>query len=751
MAKNSSIKMSIGAEDRFSKTMDKLENRVARLNAPVKRFQTNAARLDNFGPRQLRKGFLGLAASTGGAAKSLASIIPILGTLTGAASLAGVYRLSSAWAGMGRQLGITSQLIGVSPGRLQAMGNAAKLAGGSAEGMQSTLQQLANTSFNARTGLDPAALAQFQMFHISAKELEHDAPDQLFGRVSSQLRKLKTPLERARAAQSLFGSGASGVIPVLLQSGQAWQKNINLARRYGVMNEGGVEAANRLASSQDRLELSVQGFGNTLAQTVEPVLSPIITQMADWIAANRQWIATKITGYVKDLVNWFKDGGWDRITKWAGDFVTKSNDLAQSLGGWKNAATIAAGALAGLFSAPVLASLTAGSGVLVGILGALEGIAAIGVMNYKPNASDKRYEEEKKKDDEKTALKKHYLKRTGAWTNWNFDEGKELSIIQQERARQNAQSPSVNEDRLSHNAIIGAGKNFLPSSIKMEDKPLTNRPYDPQESYDSHIYASLHRKVDGTNKNALAIQRSLQRHGFANTAIAGILANFSQESNLDPSAHNRSHAGIAQWDKGRQAEFQKRYGHPMTSGSVDEQVDFFTRDLAKYPKIQKDIMGAKSPEEAGFAMGRRYEIPGVTDATLRPDVNARAHVAGEWAQALKGVTSSLSQPAAPAMNAIPPKPSAPAMVIEPPQPKGPPLSVARPPDHQADLTKDEGHNAQTRSGNMGADPSSKVVIDINHLNPPPGTHIKLSDNNNPNISLGSLRTHRSMSPDAPSL
>ncbi|MXV35649.1 phage tail tape measure protein [Saccharibacter sp. EH611] len=739
MAKNSSIKMSIGAEDRFSKTMDKLENRIARLNAPVKRFQTNAARLDNFGPRQLRKGFLGLISSTGGAAKSLASIIPILGTLTGAASLAGVYRLSSAWAGMGRQLGISSQLMSVAPGRLQAMGNAAKLAGGSAEGMQSTLQQLTNTSFNARTGLDPAALAQFQMFHISAKELEHDAPDQLFERVASQLRKLKTPLERARAAQALFGSGASGVIPVLLQSGQAWQKNINLARRYGVINEDGVEASNRLASSQDRLELAVQGFGNTLAQTVEPILSPIITQMADWIAANRQWISTKITGYVKDLIDWFKDGGWDRITKWAGDFVTKTDDIAQSLGGWKSTATIAAGAIAGLFSAPVIASLIAGSGVLVGILAALEGIAAVKVFSYKPNKSDPKYIEQEKKLNEEDAIKRHYLNRTSLWRFWQFDEAKERAIIQQEDA-----------SKAAHPSSGDAGKAYQSPSIN-DAKALTNRPYDTQESYDSHIYASLHRKVDGTNKNALAIQRSLQRHGFANTAIAGIFANFSQESNLDPSAHNRSHAGIAQWDKGRQAEFQRRYGHPMTSGSVDEQVDFFARDLAKYPKIQKDIMGAKTPEEAGFAMGRHYEIPGITDATLRPDVNARAHVADEWAQALKSVSSSFPQSDAPAMSATSPKPSAPAMSIEPPQPKGPPLSVARPPDHQEDLTKDEGRTSQARSGNTGAEPSSKVVIDINHLNPPPGTRIKLSDNNNPNISLGSLRTHRSMSPDAPSL
>lgn len=795
MAKNQPISIPISAEDRFTKTVDKLEQRIARLAGPVKRFQHNIGRLDSFGPRQLRQGFLGLSSAAVGTAKKFAAIVPILGTITGAASLAGIYRLSSAWAGMGRQLGISSRLIGVAPQRLQALGNAARLAGGSAEGMQATLQGLANTSFNARTGLDPQALAQFQAFGITAHELRDEAPDQLFERVASQIRKLRTPLERARAAQALFGSGAEAVIPILLQSGSAWRQNIELARRYGVVNEDGVAAANRLSTSQTRLELAVEGFGTTLAQTVEPVLSPIIARLADWISANRQLIATRITEYVQRLVAWFNDGGWDKIQKWAGSFVDSVQDISHSLVGVKRTAGIAGGALLFLGSAPVISALT-------GVFGVLAKISAV-------------------------SLRIASTLGKVAWAGRTAPGGIGL-------AAGIGQVVSHDVQTTGFSPWDPTGGYYAPK--KAAETGLTDRPYDPHEFYKYREYTSIRGDANAQNERARAVAVRLSQRGFNETQIAGILANLSQESRFSTTAQNGSHAGLAQWDKGRQEQFRKRYGHALTDGSIAEQVDFFADDLKKHRAAWSALQSARTPEDAGFAIGRHYEIPGTTDATLRPDVNARARASGDWSKVVAAWLPRQSAPQAgspPQLVQVPvqdnrqdggagtllrqlserqvnpqagparqPDKEGPRQIVQVPahdnrqdgeanrvsrvwtdrladlqpapvvvqgerphpdagQPdssrrpivipaaSAPPVRIVQtaPPSGPEPGASRTGQDDDVRNERAAA---PRVVIDINHQNAPSGVQVRASASGD-QVGIGRLRVHRAMSPDAPSL
>lgn len=793
MVSNKPVNIPISAEDRFTKTIDRLEQRIARLEGPTKRFQRSMGRMDSFGPRQLRRGFLGLSSAVVGTAKRFAAIVPILGTITGAASLAGIYRLSSAWAGMGRQLGISSRLIGVAPQRLQALGNAARLAGGSAEGMQATLQGLANTSFNARTGLDPQALAQFQAFGITAHELKDEAPDKLFERVASQIRRLRTPLERARAAQALFGSGAQAVIPILLQSGSAWQKNIDLARRYGVMNEDGVAAASRLATSQTRLELAVEGFGNTLAQTVEPVLSPIIARMADWISANKQWISTRITEYVQRLVAWFNDGGWDRITKWAGNFIDRADHIAQSLGGWRRVAIASGAALGLIVASPLLAGMAGLLLALIKIRKELRGIGADSQTAGRELGNLSRSEPARA-----GGRRRHGL----------FSRAATSGLLAGAVSALNDTGDSSLEDRIglalgAYNPLAGAAweaatgftqpGGFAENSLKrvLGARPggtadrainwlfadrLTDRAYDPDERYSQREYDALRGNANEQNEQAKTVAVRLSRNGFNDVQIAGILANFSQESRFSTTAQNGSHAGLAQWDKDRQEQFRKQYGHALTDGTLNEQVDFFTDDLKKHRAAWSALSAAGTPEDAGFAVGRHYEIPGTTDATLRPDVNARARASGDWS---KVIAAWLPRSPAPQAAAAPPpdreRPQPWLAALQPPvvtkQGERPQPDDRQPDDGrrkivipaatappvrivQASVPSEAGRMDQRigkidTASDRGASPP-RVVIDINHQNAPSGVQVKTSSSSD-DVSIGRLRVHHAMSPDAPSL
>jgi len=87
--------------------------------------------------------------------------------------------------------------------------------------------------------------------------------------------------------------------------------------------------------AQTQLELATEGLGNSIAQSLEPVLTPIIQHMADWIAANRQWIATKIASYVQQFATWIASIDWDGIQKGAASLWGELRSGVDAIGGLK--------------------------------------------------------------------------------------------------------------------------------------------------------------------------------------------------------------------------------------------------------------------------------------------------------------------------------------------------------------------------------------------------------------------------------
>ncbi|WP_239021151.1 phage baseplate assembly protein [Novacetimonas hansenii] len=183
------------------------------------------------------------------------------------------------------------------------------------------------------------------------------SPDKLFLRVAASLRQIRSPAAQAVAAATLFGGAAQGLMPIFQQTNRQFENNIRLAERYGLFNQKGVDAADRLRKAQQQLELAVRGFGNSLAESLEPAIRPVIEGMADWIAANRQWIAQDITSYVRQFVTWLRAGGWNRIRGDIEGVYHAITNVVDRLGGWKSAGRDALIAVGALYALPVLAGL----------------------------------------------------------------------------------------------------------------------------------------------------------------------------------------------------------------------------------------------------------------------------------------------------------------------------------------------------------------------------------------------------------
>ncbi|WP_308721018.1 phage tail tip lysozyme [Komagataeibacter xylinus] len=600
---NAGVKVVISAQDRATQTIERINNRIAQMQAPVRRAR---AALDRFaslsGLSRLNNGIVGVSRSALGAFRSLGQIVPVLGTLTGAASLAGVYRLASAWAQVGTDLRTTSRTMGMAPQRLQAMQNAAKLAGGSAESMTGAMQQLSQMRWGATHNQDPAAAAQFRAIGVSLGELQKLSPDQLFARVAARLRAIRDPAAQAVAATTLFGGAAQGLMPIFQQTGREFARNLKLAERYGVMNQKGVDAANRLRQAQQRLGLAVEGFGNSLAEALEPAIRPVVEQMADWIAANRKWIAQDIAGYVRQFITWLRAGGWKQIRSDILGVYHSITDVVDRLGSWKSAGRDALIAIGAIYAAPVLAGMLSLATAIIGVA------TAFGRMR-------------------KSAIEAGAASRAAQTMEASAGAGGgllsraalPLAVGYAAYSTIRATDPDNNLRSMPDRYIPGAS--YLDDAASRLTGGMVGRTYAQQQK--------IANQED--TKNAYAFFRS---RGWSGANAAGIVANLYQESGMDPHIKgDGGHAyGIGQWHEDRQAMFRRQFGHDIRQSTLDEQLKFFDYELNTTEHRGGDLLRQmRSPAASAAVVSGYVERPADRLGEMRRRGQLANQLAGQFA------------------------------------------------------------------------------------------------------------------------
>ncbi|MCP1243236.1 phage tail tip lysozyme [Acetobacter lambici] len=595
------VSIVLDATDRASKKFDAFNNRVASIQAPVRNLQRSLSRFSNvMGITRLRKGMQDLSRSTLNTFRSVGRLVPEMGTLTGAASIAGVYKLASAWAEVGSNLRTSARSMGMAPGRLMALRNAARLSGGSADAMSGALGQLSTQKWEAVNGFAPEAAAQFQALGISMEELKKLSPEQLFDRIANKIRGIKDPAAQSIAALKLFGEAGQGLLPVFQQTAQEYQQNIRLAERYGVMNQKGADAAARMQNSQRQLTLAVEGFGYSIAEAAEPAITDILHQMSDLISANREWIAQDLAGYVRQLAEWLKNGGWEQIKGKISGLLQTISSVVDRLGGWKSAAKDAAIALAVLWGAPVLTGILSVTTALLGVFGAMKSIISLkgGLAGALAGGGAYVADEALKKYDPNDSL--------GAWID---------KTIPGASAVDNAAS------------YLGLGCS-----------------YEQQKQ----AQAAIDQASAGKKESARGVQQFFMRNGYSSAQAAGLVANLAQEDEeFDPGkvGDNGTAYGIAQWHKARQDDFKRVMGRDIHGSSREDQLKFMQWELDHQSYLGGDeIRHARTASQAAALASVNYFRPGLTQADQLREMSNRAGLGTDWYNALSAPPAQMPTP-----------------------------------------------------------------------------------------------------------
>lgn len=337
----SGFTITISAVDKASDVMNNITKRVNAMNAPVRRFRGAFGRfMDASGIRRLAGGFRDWTAAGLGTAASLLKIIEPMGILTGAASLAGLYKLTTAWAQFGTRLGFDAQRIGIMPQKLQALQGAAQEAGASAGSMTTGLRSLHDNMVDAIGGRNNEALLYFRQLGINIGSMKGGVRDvtQVLPELADKIAAIREPTLQARVATQLLGSAGEDLLPYLRRGSKGMRLLEADARRLGLTNQKGVQAAYDLQFAQNRLGLATRGLAYSIAEKAAPGLQSLLNWFTDLIAKNREAIAARIGQAVQTFAKWLMSIDWQQVGDEISSIADDAQDVAKSLGGWKTVA-----------------------------------------------------------------------------------------------------------------------------------------------------------------------------------------------------------------------------------------------------------------------------------------------------------------------------------------------------------------------------------------------------------------------------
>ena len=588
--------ITINAVDKASATVRKVNDSVSRMTRPFEEVGKSFKSLGReLGFERIGKNLTNIGREAGGAARSISNIVAPMAAITGIGSVAGVAALAVNWAKLGRSIDNSAHGIGISAGQLQIFQGAAKMVGIDTELATGSLNSLATTMQDAQWGRNQGALLMLNKLGIGLKKAKDGSWDVVgeYKAIANAIASQKSPQVQALIANNL---GLGGMLPFLREGAAGIERYEATVKRLGyVMSDDAVQRGKEFSQSLAGLNIVIDGTKNSIGDKLIPVMKPLVDQFTNWLAVNRDLIASDIGEWAKGFAVWINKVEWKKIGDGIINFGKGVGKVVEWLGGWENAAILVIGVMnAGLIGSVLSLGVTLVRG-------------GLGVLAF--------------------------TKLLLGWEAAAIAAGAATGTAGAVGAGAGA---SVGAGAAGIGATLAAGGVGLAalaysSSLNDgEDKEIARirRAQGLPEVSDSEILSGAFKGRGGINEEATGRSMAFfQGKGWTKEQAAGISANLGLESNFNPAAVGDSGRayGAAQWHESRQQQFAKWAGKPMQGSSLDEQLGFVHYELTQgQEQGAGDLLRrAKSAREAGDIVSRKYERPADADG----DAAKRAAVA----------------------------------------------------------------------------------------------------------------------------
>jgi muramidase (phage lysozyme) len=407
--------------DNATRQIDAINKRITAMRAPMERMSRSVSRfVDVSGLRKVAQGFEWIGKTAAGVFRTLSQIVPVMGAITGAASIAGMVKLVNSYADWSHQLVQNADDIGITTQQLQQFQDATRLAGGNASDMTSSLQAL-HTNL-AEFAVGRGNFAEIGQMAGSLGVNLRDANGQirnaadLMPELIAKIAALPDPMNRSRAATALLGAEGNKLVETFRQSHQGFLAAFADAGRYTELTDEQKRSLQLFTEAQGRAGVAFDHLGQQISVVLARDFAPLLNRLSEFVEKHTPDIIKAIDDLSQRFAAWLGGIKWDDVEAGVNKFIESLKWVITHL----DTILKAAGAIVTLFAvgwgvgiianiAAVVAALAPLSAALAPILAGLALIATPAV-----DAAIKGVEESE-------AKKQGFEKRGGSL--WNpFDK-----------------------------------------------------------------------------------------------------------------------------------------------------------------------------------------------------------------------------------------------------------------------------------------------------------------------------------------
>lgn len=272
--------------------------------------------------------------------------------LTAAASAVGfsLSQMMSKFLDTGDAIDKASMRIGIGVDRLQSLQYAAKLSGATAEDMNSALGKLNENIAKAAAGKNEELASLFKKLGISLRDANghvRTAADVL-PEFADAIQRNTNSSVRARMAIAAFGDAGQKLIPMLQDGSKGLADMEKRAHDLGLtMSQDDVKAAASLGDKFTDLGSVFDSFGNTISAKLAPVLGPLIDDLTEFLAKNKDAFAGRLSEAVSKLSDSLKKVDFEKLADDAMDCFHAIGELYDKIGGFDTILKALAALMAG--------------------------------------------------------------------------------------------------------------------------------------------------------------------------------------------------------------------------------------------------------------------------------------------------------------------------------------------------------------------------------------------------------------------
>ncbi|MGA8764386.1 MAG: phage tail tape measure protein, partial [Candidatus Sulfotelmatobacter sp.] len=364
--------------DNATKQIDAINRRVAQMRAPMERMQRSVTRfVDVSGLRKVATGFDWIYKAAGSVLRTLTAIVPVMGAITGAASIAGMVKLVQSYASWSHELVQAADNIGMTTQELQRFQDATRLAGGRAEDMTDGLKSLHDKISDLAIGKGNVGEAAQMLNRLGVNIRDANghirtAAD-LMPELVRKIGEMRDPADRARFATELLGAQGDKLVETFRQSSQSFSQWFNDVSRYKDLTDEQKRSLQLFTEAQGRLGVAFDRLGQQISAMVARDFGPLLTRFAEFVEKHTPEILAAVDKLSTQFAAWIGSIDWSKVEAGVNSFIESLKWLVNNLDTIK---TVAEG-IAILFATKWALGMVADIGKVVTSLGTAGGTTGL--------------------------------------------------------------------------------------------------------------------------------------------------------------------------------------------------------------------------------------------------------------------------------------------------------------------------------------------------------------------------------------